>query len=248
MRMRRIGLLATLLTIVSMIAGACGGGESAPTAKPAGGGTSVPAVATVQQTSTPLPPTPTPSQGGAFDNERFAALEGKVIVTNDIIKNAKYGGILQMTSGSVPADPDPVNGDGGGQYDQNMGGVLEKLAEWNQFNPTECVPDLTEKWSVDSTGKVYTFNMRPGVKWHDGTDVTANDVVATYEYRKYLWQTFKRGLRVGGIQDPLYASSRAIDGMTAEITLKNPSLAFMPIMCSANFYIMPKKAIDAALG
>jgi len=253
MRMRKIGLLVSLLAIGSMIAAACGGGsEATPTTAPAGttpqakAPTAVPAVATVQATSTPLPPTATPSASGASSAERFAALQGKLVVTNDAIENAKYGGILQITSGYVPADPDPVNGQGGGQFDQNFGGMIEKLAEWNQFKPTECIPDLTEKWSVDSSGKVYTFNMRPGVNWHDGTPVTAEDVVATFEYRKFLWHTFRRGIRVGGIQDPMYLSSRVVDPMTAEVTLKTTTLVFMPIMCSANFYILPKASIDVA--
>jgi len=107
MSKKRTGLLATLLMILSMVASACGGGSQATaTPKPAGTSapgapTSVPAVATVQATTTPLPATPTPNVAGATDAERFAALEGKVIVTNDGIKNAKYGGTLQITSGSV---------------------------------------------------------------------------------------------------------------------------------------------------
>lgn len=40
-------------------------------------------------------------------------------------------------------------------------------------------PELADSWKVDSTGLKYTFNLRKGVKWHDGVDFTAHDVVFT---------------------------------------------------------------------
>jgi peptide/nickel transport system substrate-binding protein len=43
----------------------------------------------------------------------------------------------------------------------------------------EMLPDLAERWEVTSDGKTYTFFLRSGVKWHDGTPFTADDVVAT---------------------------------------------------------------------
>jgi peptide/nickel transport system substrate-binding protein len=43
----------------------------------------------------------------------------------------------------------------------------------------EMLPDLAERWEVSSDGRTYTFFLRPGVKWHDGTAFTADDVVAT---------------------------------------------------------------------
>ena len=43
------------------------------------------------------------------------------------------------------------------------------------------VPDLAEKWDVSDDGTVYTFTLRDGLKWSDGTPLTANDFV-------YAWQ------------------------------------------------------------
>src|SRR5690606_3967766 len=42
-------------------------------------------------------------------------------------------------------------------------------------------PALAESWTVSEDGLEYTFNLRQGVKWHDGEDFTAEDVLFTYE-------------------------------------------------------------------
>jgi peptide/nickel transport system substrate-binding protein len=41
------------------------------------------------------------------------------------------------------------------------------------------VPDLAERWTVDQTGSVWTFQIRPDATWHDGEPVTADDVAFT---------------------------------------------------------------------
>ena len=40
-------------------------------------------------------------------------------------------------------------------------------------------PDLAESWTVDDTGKTWTFTLRDDAVWHDGVPVTADDVVFT---------------------------------------------------------------------
>ncbi len=45
----------------------------------------------------------------------------------------------------------------------------------------KLVNDLAESWSVDATGKVYTFKLKDTVKWHDGEPLTADDVVYTFK-------------------------------------------------------------------
>ena len=41
------------------------------------------------------------------------------------------------------------------------------------------VPDLAERWTVDDTGAIWTFYLRPEARWQDGEPVTAEDVAFT---------------------------------------------------------------------
>lgn len=43
----------------------------------------------------------------------------------------------------------------------------------------KLITDLADNWTVDASGKVYTINIREGVRWHDGEDLTSDDVVFT---------------------------------------------------------------------
>ena len=64
------------------------------------------------------------------------------------------------------------------------------------------VPDLAERWSVDPTGTVWTFQLREDARWHDGEPVTAEDVAFT--------------IRV--LQDPRYTGPGA--GSWNEVTVQ----------------------------
>jgi peptide/nickel transport system substrate-binding protein len=46
---------------------------------------------------------------------------------------------------------------------------------------TRIVGDLAEGWSVSKDGRTYTFTLRRGVRFHDGSELTARDVKASYD-------------------------------------------------------------------
>ena len=83
------------------------------------------------------------------------------------------------------------------------------------------VPDLAASWTVDGTGKTWTFKLRPGARWQDAQPVTADDVVFT----------------VGMLKDPAYRGSLAnswrevtvarIDAQTVQFTLATPIAGFL---------------------
>lgn len=51
-------------------------------------------------------------------------------------------------------------------------------------NQNGVVPLLAENWQASSDKKVWTFNLRPGVLWHDGQPFTSDDVKFTFDYMR----------------------------------------------------------------
>lgn len=46
-------------------------------------------------------------------------------------------------------------------------------------------PDLAENYKMDEQGLIYTFYLRPNLKWQDGRELTAEDIVFTFEMAKH---------------------------------------------------------------
>ena len=60
-----------------------------------------------------------------------------------------------------------------------------------RLNP---IPELAERWEVGDDGRSYTFHLRRGVEWHDGTPFTSADVKFTFEQAliKYRLEKLER--------------------------------------------------------
>jgi len=87
--------------------------------------------------------------------------------------------VLSMAIGAEPGSMDPLL-KSDGQRDAWSFSVLEGLTQrTNDIGVEGIAPLLAESWTVDGTS--YLFNLRQGVKFHDGTDFTADDVVASYQ-------------------------------------------------------------------
>ncbi len=84
----------------------------------------------------------------------------------------------------------------------------------------EIVPGLAESWTVSGDGLVYTFTMRAGVKFHDGTDFDAGAAKFNLDRSIELNQT------VAGILRPV-TSVEAPDKQTLVVTLEAPTGRFL---------------------
>ena len=92
---------------------------------------------------------------------------------------------------------DPSSLDPAWAYDTASGQVIFNVYETLVFpkkdSTTEFVPMLATKWDVSPDGKTYTFTIRQGVKFHEGQDLTPEDVA--YSLRRGMIQD-----RAGGPQ------------------------------------------------
>ena len=77
------------------------------------------------------------------------------------------------------------------------------------------IPGMAESWTISADGKTYTFSLRKDLKWSDGTPLTANDFVWTFEQADKLENKYPYAESINNI-----AAYKAIDDYTLEITLK----------------------------
>jgi len=56
----------------------------------------------------------------------------------------------------------------------------ENLARWN-VEWTDVIPNIAKSWEVQDEGKTFVFSLRKGMKWGDGTPLTADDYLFWYE-------------------------------------------------------------------
>ena len=103
------------------------------------------------------------------------------------------------------------------------------------------VPRLAvELATVSADGLTWTIRLRGGVTFHDGSDLTADDVVQTYEIARSPDCRFGRSLCAGGI----LAAVAKVDELTVAFTLRAPLATFATT--HLGIWIESKAAVDAA--
>jgi peptide/nickel transport system substrate-binding protein len=86
----------------------------------------------------------------------------------------------------------------------------------------ETLPALAESWTISDDGKVYTFKLHTGVKFHDGTDFNADDVKFSLDRARAENST--------NAQKGLFAQIDTVDVVdpaTVKVTLKQPQGSFL---------------------
>ena len=147
----------------------------------------------------------------------------------------KSGGILKVHSPDSPASMS-IHEEATVFAVGPMMGVFNNLVMFDQNVPQNSlqsiVPDLATEWSWSEDGTELTFQLRQGVKWHDGKPFTAKDVKCTWD------------LLLGKAAARSCASTRANPGTTTstrsrtngdyEVTfhLKRPQPAFLMLLAS----------------
>ena len=116
----------------------------------------------------------------------------------------------------------------------------------------QLVPELAEKEpEVSEDGLTYVFTLRDGLKWSDGEDLDANDIVYSWnrfydpntaaDY-SYLIDSSNIGVKEDGTLD-IEASE---DGKTFTVHLTNPCAYFLDLCAFPAFYPVPEQAVTEA--
>lgn len=105
----------------------------------------------------------------------------------------------------------------------------------------EYVPDLLEELpTVSEDGLTYTFKLRKGVKFHDGVELTAEDVKFTYDMKMDPNNPVPSRTTMEQI-----ASWNIIDDYTFSFTLKEPVAEYLEGWAYADAAIIPKHIVEA---
>ena len=143
---------------------------------------------------------------------------------------------VAMTAADIPINI--------GQPDQGFEGfrfmgymLYDTLVLWDLSKadaPASLTPGLAESWSVDpNNDKRWIFKLRQGVKFHDGSDFTADDVVWNFEKVRNTKapQYEPKQAALVAVRIPALDTVKKIDDYTVEIMTKEPT-AYVPYQVS----------------
>ena len=162
-----------------------------------------------------------------------------LILVSTAFAKPKRGGTLTYgiaaTSVTVGVDPHIIQGDRTGWI---LGQVCEGLLNYDQnLNP---VPWLAKSWIISKDGKEYTFKLVKGVKFHNGREMTADDVKFSLE-RIIDPNTGSRRRKNLEIIEKI----EVVDKYKVKIFLKNQFSPFMTYLVGVYAAIIPHECIGA---
>jgi ABC-type transport system substrate-binding protein len=162
-------------------------------------------------------------------------------------QSVRAGSVLRvaMTLADIPLTTGQPSQ--GGEGNRFIGVTLyDALINWDLSKRDETaklVPGLAESWSVDeATNTVWTFKLRPNVKFHDGSTFNADAVL--FNFDKVLNQDAPQFDPAQAAQASTYVSAvkswRKIDDLTVELTTAEPN-AVLPYLISNFFMSSPAR-------
>ena len=169
--------------------------------------------------------------------------------------DAQPGGDIVITYKDDVATLDPAIG-----YDwQNWSMIKSIFDGLMDYVPgtTELRPGLAESYDISEEGQTFTFHLRSGVKFHNGREMTADDVKYSLDrVTNPATQSPGAGFfgSIQGYDAMADGSATSLDGVkvidpaTVEITLSRPDATFLHVMALNFASIVPKEAVDAAGG
>ncbi|MDQ6670487.1 MAG: ABC transporter substrate-binding protein [Chloroflexota bacterium] len=195
---------------------------------PAPGAPTSPPAAAAKPTAPPAAPTSTPPTGPAANSTPAPSV--------GVATSAATPAAAAVGSGSSlvyglsfdvddTLDPQVTNFDSTIRITLN---VCEPLV-WEP-EPGKFLPGLADSWEISPDAKEYTFKLKQGVKFHDGTPFNAAAVKFTLD------RVVDPATKAGQSHDQLgpYDHTEVVDGNTAKVVMKQP---YAPLLTNLNGYL-----------
>jgi len=177
----------------------------------------------------------------------FALLAAAPTLADDI----KQGGEMTVAFKDDMATLDPAIG-----YDWQNWSIIKSLySRLMDYEPgtTNLRPDLAESFDVSPDGLIYTFKLRKGVKFHNGRELTADDVIFSLDRTANpktqspgagFYHSIKGYDDVSGGKAEHLAGVTAVDPSTVKIELANPDATFLHEMALNFASVVAKEDVE----
>ncbi|MEZ5725687.1 MAG: ABC transporter substrate-binding protein [Paracoccaceae bacterium] len=165
--------------------------------------------------------------------------------------NAQPGGDIIITYKDDVATLDPAIG-----YDwQNWSMIKSVFDGLMDYEPgtTTLRPGLAESYEMSEDGLTYTFHLRPGVKFHNGREMVAEDVKYSLDrVTDPATQSPGAGFfgSIKGYDEAASGAAKGLSGVTVidpatvQIELSRPDATFLHIMALNFSYVVPREAVE----
>ena len=169
---------------------------------------------------------------GAYYASRPASPGVTTTETSATSAGPKYGGVINNGMGTKSFSLDPALAGNEGEY-----GVIftayERLLRYDENMALQ--PELAERWEASPDGTEYTFYIRKGVKFHNGKELTADDVRYTFDRLNEMKEQSVAGLFFAKLDH-----TELIDDYTVKIVNSEPWAPFLNAMPLHSASILPR--------
>ncbi len=194
-------------------------------------------------------------QASTGDTTTAAGTGTEAAAGNETTGNAEAAGnVLRYVMTGEPETLDPNMNN----YAESSNVLLNLFTGLYQYSTdgTSVEPGCAESHTVSDDGLTYTFKLREGLKWSDGSPLTAADF--EYSWKRELkqetastaaWQLYyiKNGEAYNNGQcEADEVGVKAIDDTTLEVVLNNPTPYFVNLTAANNFAPVKKEAVESA--
>lgn len=116
-------------------------------------------------------------------------------------------------------------------------------------------PALAKSWDISADGKLYTFHLRKGIKWSDGTPITAQDFEYSWKrvvdpdtasenaYMMFPIENAEAYFNRKATADEV--GVKALDEHTLQVRLTYPTVYFLNLTAVHCYYAVPQKLVEA---
>lgn len=154
-----------------------------------------------------------------------------------LAQEPRMGGSITAAVEGEPASVDPAF-----DYDFVSGlaasSITEPLLVFCEGD-TQLCPNLATEWTVSEDGLVYTLKIRQGVMFHDGSEMTMDDVIFSLERIKDP----ELGSYVGWMHGNV-ATFEAADAETLVITLSQPDALYEYVLATTAAHVVSKAFVE----